>query len=240
MSFSRSARTVAICRALRSSATTKRVSPAWGTPERPRISTGSAGPACCVFLPRSLNIARTRPDCEPTTTASPSLSVPAWIEGGGHRTAAAVEPAFHDDPARGAVRVGLELEDLGLERGHLEELRDAVAALRRGVHEDGLPAPVLGHEPVVGQLALHPIRLGAGLVDLVHRHDDRHLGGLGVVHRLDRLRHHAVVGRHHQDDDVGRLGAARAHGREGLVARRVEEGHLAVRSCPPGRRRCAA
>src|SRR5882672_8243286 len=79
LSRSRSLRTVAICRAFRSSATTSIVSPACGTPERPRISTGSDGPALCTFLPRSLKRARTRPECEPTTTASPSLSVPDWI-----------------------------------------------------------------------------------------------------------------------------------------------------------------
>jgi hypothetical protein len=44
-----------------------------------------------------------------------------------------------------------------------------------------------------------------------------------VVDRFDRLGHDAVVGRDHQDDDVGDLGAARAHGREGLVTRGVEE-----------------
>ena len=49
-----------------------------------------------------------------------------------------------------------------------------------------------------------------------------------VVDRLHRLRHHAVVGGHHQDDDVGGLGAARPHGRERLVARRVQERDLAV------------
>ena len=79
LSRSRSLRTVAICRALRSSDTTSIVSPACGTPESPRISTGSDGPALCTFLPRSLKSARTRPECEPTTTASPSLSVPDWI-----------------------------------------------------------------------------------------------------------------------------------------------------------------
>ena len=52
------------------------------------------------------------------------------------------------------------------------------------------------------------------------------LRGLGVIDGLDRLRHDAVVGRHHQHDDVGDLGAARAHGGEGLVARRVDEGDL--------------
>ena len=52
------------------------------------------------------------------------------------------------------------------------------------------------------------------------------LGGLGVVDGLDRLRHDAVVGRDHQHDDVGDVGAAGAHGGEGLVAGRVEEGDL--------------
>jgi hypothetical protein len=67
------------------------------------------------------------------------------------------------------------------------------------------------------------------LVDLVHRDDDRHLRRLRMVHGLDRLRHHAVVRGHHQHDEVGDLAAARAHRREGFVARRVEEGDDAAR-----------
>ena len=49
-----------------------------------------------------------------------------------------------------------------------------------------------------------------------------------VVDRLDRLRHDAVVGGHHDHRDVGDLGAAGAHGGERLVARGVEEGDLAA------------
>ena len=228
LSFSRSARTVAICRALRSSATTSRVSPAWGTPESPRISTGSAGPAFCAFLPRSLNMARTRPDCEPTTTASPSLSVPDWI-----RAVATGPRPRSSRPSTitpRAARFGLALSS---------RISDWSAVISSSC---GMPSPRFaevwtkmvcppqssGTSPWLDELALDAVRLGARLVDLVHRHDDGHLGGLGVVHRLHRLRHHAVVGRHHQDDDVGGLGAARPHGGEGLVARRVEEGHLAV------------
>ena len=52
---------------------------------------------------------------------------------------------------------------------------------------------------------------------------------LGVVDRLDRLRHDAVVGGDDEDGDVGHLRAARAHRGEGLVAGRVEEGDLAGR-----------
>ena len=64
------------------------------------------------------------------------------------------------------------------------------------------------------------------LVDLVDRYDDRRVGRLRVLDRLDRLRHHAIIRGHHKDDDVGGVGAAGAHGREGRVARRVEEGDL--------------
>ena len=70
----------------------------------------------------------------------------------------------------------------------------------------------------------HLLRIGGRLVDLVDRHDHRHLGRLGVVDRLDRLRHHRVVGGDHQNHDVRHLRTAGAHGGEGGVARRVEEG----------------
>ena len=54
-------------------------------------------------------------------------------------------------------------------------------------------------------------------------------GGLGVIDGLDRLRHDAVVGGDHEHDDVRHLGAALAHGGEGLVARRVDEGDLVAK-----------
>ena len=63
-------------------------------------------------------------------------------------------------------------------------------------------------------------------VDLVHGDDDRHLGGARVRDRLLRLRHDAVVGRDDEHRDVRHLRAARAHGGERLVARRVEERDL--------------
>src|SRR5690606_34089974 len=47
---------------------------------------------------------------------------------------------------------------------------------------------------------------------------------LGVGNGLFGLRHHAVVGGHHQDHDVRALGTARAHLRERFVTRRIEEG----------------
>src|SRR5918994_1748601 len=83
---------------------------------------------------------------------------------------------------------------------------------------------LLGLEAELRHLRADAVGLRALLVDLVDRDEDRHLGGLRVVDRLARLRLHAVVGRHHDDRDVGDLRAAGAHRRERLMARRVEEG----------------
>jgi hypothetical protein len=74
-----------------------------------------------------------------------------------------------------------------------------------------IAAPIFGQQAAVGELLLDALGLGVGLVDLVDGDDDRHLGRLGVVDGFERLRHDAVVGRHHQHDDVGDLGAAGAH-----------------------------
>ena len=77
------------------------------------------------------------------------------------------------------------------------------------------------------QFLLDLVRRGFGLVDLVQRHHDGHVRGLRVVDGLDGLRHHAVIGSNHQDDDVRRLRAPRTHGGERLVARGIEECHHA-------------
>ncbi len=44
-----------------------------------------------------------------------------------------------------------------------------------------------------------------------------------MVDRLNGLRHDAIIGGDDEDDDVGNLGATGTHGREGLVAGRVDE-----------------
>ena len=101
-------------------------------------------------------------------------------------------------------------------------------ALGGDVDEHGVAAVLLGDQAVLGQLLAHLVRVGVLLVDLVDRDHDRHVGRLGVVERLDRLRHDAVVGRDHQDHDVGGLGTTGTHGGERLVTRGVDEGDRPV------------
>ena len=109
------------------------------------------------------------------------------------------------------------------EQDAFEQPIDVDPALRGDVDEHGVAAVLLGDQSVLGELLAHLGRVGVLLVDLVDRDHDRHLGRLGVVQRLDRLRHDAVVGRDHQDDDVGGLGTTGTHGGERLVTRGVDE-----------------
>ena len=146
----------------------------------------------------------------------------------GDGAAADVEVRLEDDAGGAAVGVGPEVLDVGHKEERLEEVVHAVAG--EGRHRDHLDvaAPVLGDQAVLGELLLHAVGLGLLAVDLVDGHHDRGARRLGVVEGLDGLGHHAVVGRHHQHDDVGGLGAAGPHGGERLVARGVDEGDEAA------------
>ena len=68
---------------------------------------------------------------------------------------------------------------------------------------DRVAAPLLGDEAELGELLEHAVGVGVGAVHLVDRDDDRDVGGLRVVDRLDGLGHDAVVGGDDQHDDVG-------------------------------------
>ena len=100
--------------------------------------------------------------------------------------------------------------------------------LGRDLAEDGVAAPLLGRDALLGELGADLFGVGALFVDLVDGDQHRHVGGAGVVDRLLGLRHDAVVGGDDDDGDVGDLGAAGAHRREGGVAGRVEEGDRLV------------
>ena len=94
---------------------------------------------------------------------------------------------------------------------------------------DGFAAHLLRDQLLLHQAGADHGRVGARLVDLVDGHQDGHLGRLRVLDGLDGLRHGPFFGRDHDDHDVGHLGAARAHGGEGLVAGRIQEHDIAVR-----------
>ena len=145
---------------------------------------------------------------------------------GRDRTAAAVELGFDHGAFGGTRRIGLEVEQFGLQRDHFQQLVEVGLVLGGNLDIDDVAAERFDLNLVLQQFGAHALRPGVGLVDLVDRDDHRHLRRLGVIDRLDGLRHHAVVGRDHQDHDVGHLGAAGAHRGERGVARGVDEGDL--------------
>ena len=149
-------------------------------------------------------------------------------EQGCHRAAALIQLGLDDRAVRLAVGVGLKVGHLRGQQHHFKQVVDALTELGRDLADDGVAAPLLGYDVVLGQLLEHAVRVRARLVDLVDRHDNRHLGCLGVVDRLDGLRHDAVIRRNDQDRNIGYLRAARTHGRERCVARGIQEGDLLV------------
>ncbi len=77
-----------------------------------------------------------------------------------------------------------------------------------GFDDFGLAAPLAGQQFVGRQLFVNPLRIGAGQVDLVQRHDNGDLGRPGMADGFLGLGHNAVVGRHDQHGDIGYIGAA--------------------------------
>ncbi len=131
-------------------------------------------------------------------------------------------------PSAARFGIGLEVEHLALQLDRLEQLVEVGPLQGRNLDLERIAAHALDLHVVMQQFRAHTLGLGARFVDLVDRHDHRHLGGLGVVDRLDGLRHDAIVRRHDEHDDVRDLGAARPHGRERGMAGRVDEGHGAA------------
>ena len=163
------------------------------------------------------------------------------------RRAARLDAGFDDVALGAAVGVRLEFQQFGLEQNHFQQLVHALFGERGNVHENRVAAPVVRHESLVLQLLADFQRVRVRMIHFVDGDEDRNFRGLGVVERLDGLRHDAVVRRHDQHDDVGDVRAAGAHGAERGVAGRVEERDLrqflfafrdaARKWC---RRRCAA
>ena len=145
------------------------------------------------------------------------------------RAAAAIELGFDHRAFGGPARIGLQIENFSLQADGFEQLVEIGLLCGRYFDVEHVTAERFDLNFVLQQFGAHALRLGVRLVDLVDGDDHRHFRRLGMLDRFDRLRHDAVIGRDHQHDQIGHLGAARAHGGEGRVAGRIDEGDLAVR-----------
>ena len=133
----------ATSRALRSFSTARNSSPALGEPCRPSTCTGIDGAALSTGLPFSSNMARTRPNSLPAMIGSPSFSVPRLHEHRCHRTAALLDRGFDDDAGGEAIGRRREFEHFGLQQDGVQQRIDALAGLRRHLHEHVRCRPIL-------------------------------------------------------------------------------------------------
>ena len=163
---------------------------------------------------------------------SPASQGSVLYQHGRHRTASAIQFGFQHGTGGRTIRHRLQVLQVGNQADHFHQQIEIRLLLGGDVDEHRAAAPVLGHQAAIGELLLHAIGHGVGLVDLVDGHDDRHIRGLGVIDGFQRLRHHAVIGCNHQHHNVRDLRSAGTHAGEGFVARRIEEHDLA-----PERRR---
>jgi hypothetical protein len=154
----------------------------------------------------------------------PALERAALDQDRGDGATSLVEVGLDHATAGVLVRVRLQLEQVGLQEHDLEQLVQADPGLGGHLDHRHVTTEVLGDDVVLGQLRLHPVRVGGVEVDLVDRDDHRDAGRLDVGDGLLGLGHHAVVGGDHQDGDVGHLGTTGTHGGERLVTRGVDEG----------------
>ena len=141
-----------------------------------------------------------------------------------HRAATLIKASLDNSTLCHAVGVGLQLAHLGGKGQHLQQGLHAHTGLGGDGADDGVAAPLLAHETVLGQLLLDALGVGSGLIHLVDSNNDGDLSGLGVVDGLDGLGHDAVVGSNHQNGDIGNHSAAGTHGGKGLMAGGIQEG----------------
>src|SRR5882757_3997946 len=158
------------------------------------------------------------------------LQCTAQHQHGRHRAAALLETRLDHVAGRQARGRSLQFQNFRLQQNAVQQLVDALTRARRYRHEDIFAAPFLRNHAVLGEFLLHLFRVGFRLVHFVEGDHDGHLRRLRVLYRFDGLRHDAIVGAHHQDHDIGDLGAARPHGTERGVAGSIEKRHHALRS----------
>ncbi len=100
--------------------------------------------------------------------------------------------------------------------------------MRRNRHELDVTAPVFRNNLKCRKLILDPVRISTFLVHLVDGNNQRNTSCPRMIHRFLGLRHHAIVSRDYQDNDISALSTSRPHGSKGRVTRRIQEGNHAV------------
>src|SRR5580700_6132728 len=141
----------------------------------------------------------------------------------GYRSATFIHARFQHGSLRRHVGIGLQFAHVTDQQNHFQQLGNIFLGFGGNFHHHRVAAPIFRHQTLFRQLPLHALYLRVRLIHFVDRDDDRHAGSPRVRNCFFGLRHHAVIGRYDQHDDVRHLGAARTHACERFVTRRIHK-----------------
>ena len=144
------------------------------------------------------------------------------------RTQARLHLGFDNKARCRCIVFCLEFKQLSFEAEQFYQVFDAQASHCAGFDNFRIAAPLPGLEIVFSQLAHRACYVGVWNVNFIERDDYRHAGCLRVADSFYGLRHDAVIGSYDQYYHIGHVSTAGAHGREGLVARRIKEHDVRV------------
>ncbi len=141
-----------------------------------------------------------------------------------HGTPAFVKLCLDHQTSRIPVGIRLQFQNLRCQKDRLKQVLKPLSGLGRYRNKLRGSAPVYRDQFIFRHLLFHPVNVRIGLINLVDGNDDLDPRRLGVINSLHRLGHNAVVRSHNKHRDIGRVGAAHAHCRKCLMARRIQEG----------------
>ena len=213
-------------RARASLSTTPSRSPASGVAWKPSTATGVDGPASRTCSPRSSISARTRPHSPPATTMSPTCSVPRWTStvATGPRPRSSCASTTVPSAGRSGLACRLRISACSrIASRSLSRLVRLVAETSTSSVSPPIDSTTISwlRSSVLTRVGSAPCLSILLIATMIGTPAAR-----AWLMDFNRLRHDAVVGGDHEHRDIGRLRAAGAHGRERLVAGRVDEGDL--------------
>src|SRR4029078_9470290 len=126
------------------------------------------------------------------------------------------------------IRVRLEVENFGLKKNLPEQCVDMVSFLVRDLARQSSSAVLLENDSVLQEILLDLSRICCRKIDFVDRDNHRHACILCVRDCFDGLRHHLIVSRNNEHDDISYLSTTCTHCCERFVTRRIEERDVLV------------
>ena len=146
---------------------------------------------------------------------------------GRHGTTTTIQVGFDSHTLSIHVRVSPQIQrSIGGQQDGLQQPIHIDVLLSRNIDKHGVTTIFFWHQTILGQLATDLLRGRAGLINLIDRNHDRHVGSLGMVDGFHGLRHHTIVGGNHQHRNVGGFCTTSTHGGKCLVTRGIQESNL--------------